>query len=61
MSAHAKGAALDPGAPKPVRFNAFAMNTVGHQSPGLWTHPRDESHRSPIRTTGSSRRASSSQ
>lgn len=30
---------------KPVRFNAFAMNTVGHQSPGLWTHPRDESHR----------------
>ncbi len=32
-------------APKPVRFNAFAMNTVGHQSPGLWTHPRDESHR----------------
>jgi len=30
---------------KPVRFNAFAMNTVGHQSPGLWTHPRDQSHR----------------
>ncbi|UXH76543.1 LLM class flavin-dependent oxidoreductase [Roseateles amylovorans] len=30
---------------KPIRFNAFAMNTVGHQSPGLWTHPRDESHR----------------
>jgi FMN-dependent oxidoreductase (nitrilotriacetate monooxygenase family) len=24
-----------------IRFNAFAMNTVGHQSPGLWTHPRD--------------------
>ena len=45
MSAHAKGAAPDTGAPKPVRFNAFAMNTVGHQSPGLWTHPRDESHR----------------
>ncbi|QPF76274.1 LLM class flavin-dependent oxidoreductase [Roseateles sp. DAIF2] len=30
---------------KPIRFNAFAMNTVGHQSPGLWTHPRDQSHR----------------
>ncbi|MBB3193660.1 LLM class flavin-dependent oxidoreductase [Roseateles terrae] len=31
--------------PKPIRFNAFTMNTVGHQSPGLWTHPRDQSHR----------------
>jgi len=30
---------------KPIRFNAFTMNTVGHQSPGLWTHPRDESSR----------------
>ena len=28
-----------------IRFNAFAMNTVGHQSPGLWTHPRDRSSR----------------
>ena len=26
---------------KSIRFNAFTMNTVGHQSPGLWTHPRD--------------------
>ena len=26
-----------------IRFNAFAMNAVGHQSPGLWTHPRDRS------------------
>jgi FMN-dependent oxidoreductase (nitrilotriacetate monooxygenase family) len=26
-----------------IRFNAFGMNTVGHQSPGLWTHPRDRS------------------
>ncbi|WP_315833620.1 LLM class flavin-dependent oxidoreductase [Bradyrhizobium prioriisuperbiae] len=26
-----------------IRFNAFAMNCVGHQSPGLWTHPRDRS------------------
>jgi FMN-dependent oxidoreductase (nitrilotriacetate monooxygenase family) len=30
---------------KPIRFNAFQMNTVGHQSPGLWTHPSDTSHR----------------
>ena len=28
---------------RPIRFNAFQMNTVGHQSPGLWTHPRDRS------------------
>jgi alkanesulfonate monooxygenase len=27
----------------PIRLNAFAMNCVGHQSPGLWTHPRDRS------------------
>jgi alkanesulfonate monooxygenase len=26
---------------KQIRLNAFAMNCVGHQSPGLWTHPRD--------------------
>jgi FMN-dependent oxidoreductase (nitrilotriacetate monooxygenase family) len=26
-----------------IRFNAFQMNTVGHQAPGLWTHPRDTS------------------
>ena len=26
---------------KEVRLNAFAMNCVAHQSPGLWTHPRD--------------------
>jgi len=30
---------------KPLRLNAFAMNTVGHQSPGLWRHPRDQSSR----------------
>ncbi len=28
---------------KPIRFNAFIMNTIGHQSPGLWTHPQDRS------------------
>ncbi len=28
---------------KELRLNAFAMNCVGHQSPGLWTHPRDHS------------------
>ena len=26
-----------------IRFNAFDMNCVGHQSPGLWAHPRDKS------------------
>ncbi|CAN7652657.1 LLM class flavin-dependent oxidoreductase [Pararhizobium sp. LjRoot238] len=26
-----------------IRFNAFDMNCVGHQSPGLWSHPRDRS------------------
>lgn len=27
--------------PKEIRLNAFDMACVGHQSPGLWTHPRD--------------------
>jgi FMN-dependent oxidoreductase (nitrilotriacetate monooxygenase family) len=27
--------------PKQIRLNAFAMNCVAHQSPGLWAHPRD--------------------
>ena len=26
-----------------IHFNAFDMNCVGHQSPGLWAHPRDQS------------------
>src|ERR1700678_1721865 len=26
---------------KEIRLNAFAMNCVAHQSPVLWTHPRD--------------------
>ena len=29
--------------PKEIRFNAFEMNCVAHQSPGLWRHPRDRS------------------
>jgi alkanesulfonate monooxygenase SsuD/methylene tetrahydromethanopterin reductase-like flavin-dependent oxidoreductase (luciferase family) len=24
-----------------IRLNAFEMNCVTHQSPGLWRHPRD--------------------
>jgi FMN-dependent oxidoreductase (nitrilotriacetate monooxygenase family) len=28
---------------KEIRLNAFAMNCVAHQSPGLWAHPRDRS------------------
>src|ERR1700746_1887863 len=31
----------DPAMDKENRLNAFAMNCVAHQSPGLWTHPRD--------------------
>jgi FMN-dependent oxidoreductase (nitrilotriacetate monooxygenase family) len=31
--------------PKQIRFNAFQMNTVSHQSPGLWRHLRDNGHR----------------
>jgi alkanesulfonate monooxygenase len=26
---------------KQIRLNAFDMNCIGHQSPGLWTHPDD--------------------
>ena len=26
---------------KEIRLNAFDMNYIGHQSPGLWTHPDD--------------------
>lgn len=28
---------------KQIRLNAFEMNCVAHQSPGLWQHPRDRS------------------
>ncbi len=28
-----------------IHFNAFDMNCVAHQSPGLWRHPDDQSHR----------------
>ncbi|WOE31749.1 MULTISPECIES: LLM class flavin-dependent oxidoreductase [unclassified Acinetobacter] len=28
---------------KPIRFNAFEMNCIAHQSPGLWRHPLDRS------------------
>jgi FMN-dependent oxidoreductase (nitrilotriacetate monooxygenase family) len=31
--------------PKQIRLNAFDMNCVAHQSPGLWTHPRDRADR----------------
>jgi FMN-dependent oxidoreductase (nitrilotriacetate monooxygenase family) len=27
--------------PREIRLNAFDMSSVGHQSPGLWTHPDD--------------------
>ncbi len=28
---------------KTIRLNAFEMNCIGHQSPGLWRHPSDRS------------------
>lgn len=31
--------------PKKIILNAFDMNSVGHINHGLWTHPRDQSHR----------------
>jgi FMN-dependent oxidoreductase (nitrilotriacetate monooxygenase family) len=31
--------------PKQIRLNAFDMNCIGHQSPGLWTHPDDRADR----------------
>ena len=34
-----------PNKPKHILLNAFDMNCVGHINHGLWTHPRDESHR----------------
>jgi FMN-dependent oxidoreductase (nitrilotriacetate monooxygenase family) len=30
---------------KQLLLNAFNMNSVGHINHGLWTHPRDQSHR----------------
>ncbi|WP_102346202.1 LLM class flavin-dependent oxidoreductase [Bacillus sp. Marseille-P3661] len=30
---------------KRIYLNAFDMNCAGHQSPGLWKHPEDQSHR----------------
>jgi long-chain alkane monooxygenase len=30
---------------KRIYFNAFHMNCVVHQSPGLWLHPEDQMHR----------------
>ena len=31
--------------PKELRLNAFYMNCITHQSPGLWRHPRDQTQR----------------
>jgi FMN-dependent oxidoreductase (nitrilotriacetate monooxygenase family) len=42
LHTHSGGAAE---AVRQIRFNAFDMNCVGHQSPGLWRHPEDQSWR----------------
>ncbi|GAA0836398.1 LLM class flavin-dependent oxidoreductase [Cupriavidus pauculus] len=31
--------------PREIRLNAFDMHCVGHIQQGMWTHPRDHSHR----------------
>ncbi|MCU1638645.1 MAG: FMN-dependent monooxygenase [Microbacteriaceae bacterium] len=31
--------------PREIRFNAFDMNCVAHQSSGMWRHPDDQSYR----------------
>ena len=31
--------------PREIRLNAFDMHCVGHIQQGMWTHPRDQSHR----------------
>src|SRR5450830_554859 len=31
--------------PRQIRFNAFDMNCVAHQSSGMWRHPDDQSWR----------------
>jgi FMN-dependent oxidoreductase (nitrilotriacetate monooxygenase family) len=31
--------------PRRISLNAFDMSCVGHQNPGLWTHPDDQAHR----------------
>jgi hypothetical protein len=36
---------------KRIYFNAFHMNCVVHQSPGLWVHPDDQMHRYTDRDT----------
>ena len=33
--------------PREIHLNAFAMSCAGHQSPGLWRHPDDQSFRYP--------------
>lgn len=30
---------------KEIHFNAFEMNCVAHQSPGLWRYPGDQAWR----------------
>ena len=39
------GQSKGTGMPKQIRLNTVDMNCVAHQSPGLWTHPRDRADR----------------
>ena len=42
MTSRVEAAKLLP-VTRSIRFNAFDMNCVAHQSPGLWIHPQDQS------------------
>ncbi|WP_287001808.1 MULTISPECIES: LLM class flavin-dependent oxidoreductase [Gordonia] len=42
-SHHVSASSSRASTPRPIRFNAFDMNCVAHQSPGLWRHPADRS------------------
>jgi hypothetical protein len=35
-----------------IRLNAFEMNCITHQSPGLWRHPRDRAWQQKAPTRG---------
>lgn len=43
MASSANGSSTSPSAKKKLIINAFVESCSGHQSPGLWRHPRDKS------------------
>ena len=45
MSPNSDSGTAPEGRKRQIRFNAFDMNCVGHQSAGMWRHPDDQSRR----------------